>query len=96
MHGPFNYVLIGLGSAMTMISFVIALELPTQASQSSVFQPTQVNRTLKGDRLPVMPGAHSESPVAPRLEPKLPDGCVAKYDARVNIFHPEVAGRCVV
>jgi hypothetical protein len=93
--------LIGFGLAVAMLSFIGSLEIEVAAARSGVqaapLPPVPVNRTLKGDRLPLVPGPSSSRPLtAPELdEPKLPDGCHAAMNPPKHAFAPEVPGRCV-
>ncbi|SRR6266568_2192130 len=92
-----RYFIGGLGMAIAMSSFVVALEISAAPIGPSGADPGQVNRGLKGDRLPLIPGASGARPMDdPRAhEPKLPEMCAAAFDARRGVFSAEVAGRCV-
>jgi hypothetical protein len=101
MHRKSGY-LIGFGGALAMLSFIGSLEVEVAAARTGVqarpVQAIPVNRTLKGDRLPSVPGpSSSRRPLtAPELnEPKLPDGCHAAMNPPKHAFAPEVPGRCV-
>jgi hypothetical protein len=101
MHRKSGY-LIGFGGALAMLSFIGSLEVEVAAARTGVqarpVQAIPINRTLKGDRLPSVPGpSSSRRPLAaPELnEPKLPDGCHAAMNPPKHAFAPEVPGRCV-
>jgi len=83
--------------AIAMSSFVVALEIPAAPIGPNGADPGHVNRGLKGDRLPLIPGASRARPMDdPRAhEPKLPEMCAAAFDAKRGAFSAEVAGRCV-
>lgn len=89
-----GYLFGGVGVAVAMLSMVAALEAQVATAPLGVDRGT-VNRSLKGDRLPLIPGAGA-SPVELRRipEPKLPSGC---DDGRAyrGPFSAEVAGRCL-
>ena len=90
-----GYLYGGLGVAVAMLSMVAALEAQVATARPGV-ERGSVNRTLKGDRLPLIPGATGAIPIElPRaLEPKLPDGC-DDANAPRGPFSAEVAGRCI-
>jgi hypothetical protein len=79
-----------------MLSFVAGLEVQFALARPSLerpgFDPTPVNRSLKGDRLPAIPGPRSENPAG---QPKLPKGCELSFSSVRNAYANEVAGRCV-
>jgi hypothetical protein len=59
----------GLGAAVAALSFVVGLEVQFAMARPG-FEPTGINRSLKGDRHPVTPGPWRESglpPIAGRL-----------------------------
>jgi len=88
-----GYLFGGLGVAVAMLSMVAALEAQVATAPLGVDRGA-VNRTLKGDRLPLIPGAGATPVELRRLpEPKLPNGC---DDGRAyrGPFSAEVAGRC--
>jgi hypothetical protein len=94
-----GYLYGGLGVAVAMLSMVAALEAQVATARPGVERGVDrgsVNRTLKGDRLPLIPGATGAIPIElPRaLEPKLPDGC-DDANAPRGPFSAEVAGRCI-
>jgi hypothetical protein len=100
MHRKSGY-LIGFGGAVAILSFVGSLEVEVAAARAGVQAtpvvqggPVQaINRTLKGDRLPLVPGPTSARPLTE--EPKLPDGCHSAMNPPKHAFAPEVPGRCV-
>jgi hypothetical protein len=90
-----GYLYGGLGVAVALLSMVAALEAQVAMAPTGVDRGA-VNRALKGDRLPLIPGATGGGPIELQRarEPKLPDGC---YDASAprSPFSAEVAGRCL-
>jgi hypothetical protein len=94
MHRKSGY-LIGFGGAVAILSFVGSLEVEVAVARTGVqAAPVQtVDRTLKSDRLPLVPGPSSARPVTD--EPKLPDGCHPAMNPPKHAFAPEVPGRCV-
>jgi hypothetical protein len=95
MSSPLNLKLIGTGSAAMVASFVVTMQASVTTQPAADIPPVQVNRTLKGDRLPADAGRRSAWPGERRQEPRLPEGCISEFEARKNIFNSEVAGRCV-
>ena len=93
MHRLSRCALAGFSLAVCLASFLVALELSASATPAGWrFAPQQVDRTLKGDRLP--PNAATDSSAR---HPNLPDGCIAAAEANnKHIYTAEVAGRCVV
>jgi hypothetical protein len=81
----------GLGAAVGLTALIVGLEVQVAAMPApSGVDPTPVNRTLKGDRLPLViaPGRQSH-------QPRLPEGCVPASDWHKDIYTTEIAGRCV-
>ena len=82
------------GTAVFLVSFVLTLQLSAlTAPTASEAQPNHhVNRTLKSDRLPLLPDTGDA-----RLHgPRLPDGCVNAAELPKSIYTSEIAGRCLV
>jgi hypothetical protein len=82
------------GTAVFVVSFVLSLQLSvvTTPTASEAQPQNHVDRTLKGDRLPLI---HDTGDA--RLHgPKLPDGCVNAAESPKSIYTSEVAGRCLV
>jgi hypothetical protein len=97
-----DFYLGGLGALAAILALVISLESEVVAAGRPQVDPgAAVNRVLKGDRLPVIPGrgASDARPADTRpaevQQPKLPDECNAIFNAKRNMFSTEVAGRCV-
>jgi hypothetical protein len=88
--------LFGIGLALPMLALVAGLQVPTVAA-SPQNPATDVNRALKGDRLPA--AATSGKPAdlqgwqAPI--PKLPDGCEASVSAMTRSPLAQTPGRCI-
>jgi hypothetical protein len=93
-----GYLFGGLGVAVAMLSMIAALEAQVATARPGVgVDRGTVNRALKGDRLPLIPGATGAAPIDLRpaaTEPKLPDGCEEAHAPR-SPFSAEVAGRCL-
>jgi hypothetical protein len=98
MRGRSAY-LFGVGLALPMLALVAGLQVPTVAASPQ--NPTaDVNRSLKGDRLPlVLPTAGKPAGLqgwqAPRPNPKLPDGCEAPVSAMSRSSLAQTPGRCI-
>jgi hypothetical protein len=91
-HSPY---LFGVGLALPMLALVAGLQVPTVAASP---QPptTDVNRTLKGDRLPSMlPGTNANPNPSPGATPRLPDGCEASVSAMTRSPLAHTPGRCI-
>jgi hypothetical protein len=86
----------GAGLAVAMLAFLAGLEVQFALARPSLerpgINPTPINRSLKGDRLPIIPGARGENPMG---EPRLPKGCEHSFTSVRNAYANEVAGRCV-
>jgi hypothetical protein len=84
-------LLLGLAAGLGALS---GFQLQVSAMPAAPgFDPAAINRTLKGDRLPVLPVAVRQQ----RSEqPRLPDRCVEASNWRLGtIFRTEIPGRCV-
>jgi hypothetical protein len=89
--------LFGVGLALPILALVAGLQVPTVAA-SPQNPTTEVNRTLKGDRLPSMlPGtnANPSGRLSPGVAPKLPDGCEATVSAMTRSPLAQTPGRCI-
>ena len=89
--------LFGWGAAAILGMLFAALEgsiAAVPATRSP--DPISVDRTLKGDRWPALPGGSRVTPGPPAIVPKLPDGCIAETGWRGSTYGGEVAGRCIV
>jgi hypothetical protein len=84
-----GYSIVTLGAAVAVVSFVTTLQLSAAPPQDLML----FDRTLKGDRLQVVPGATGAKRSRP--DPALPKGCLALADGHRDIFSAEVPGRCV-
>jgi hypothetical protein len=99
MRGRSAY-LFGVGLALPLLALVAGLQVPTVAA-SPQNPTTDVNRSLKGDRLPPALPAASGKPAdlqgwqAPRPDPKLPDGCEAAVSAMSRSSLAQTPGRCI-
>ena len=88
------------GVTIAMLSVVAGLEVQFAMARPSVdlttlnraVDPASVNRSLKGDRLPITLGPRGENPVD---QLKLPSGCELRFSSTRNAYANEVAGRCV-
>ncbi len=92
--------LFGIGLALPMLALVAGLQVPTVAA-SPQNPTTDVNRSLKGDRLSSILPATDGKPAdlqgwqAPRPNPKLPDGCEAAVSAMSRSSLAQTPGRCI-
>jgi hypothetical protein len=87
--------LFGIALALPMLALVAGLQVPKVAA-SPQSPATDVNRALKGDRLPA--AATNGNPAnlqAPRATPKLPDGCEAAVSAMTRSSLAQTPGRCI-
>jgi hypothetical protein len=86
-----------LGTASGLGAFVLALQVQVSAMPAvRGIDPASINRTLKNDRLPVVPAAVRTLPTQHSEQPRLPEGCVdASNWHKDKIYTAEVAGRCV-
>jgi hypothetical protein len=81
-----------------MLALVAGLQVPPVAASP---QPaaTDVNRSLKGDRLPSSltgeKSADRQGLQAPQPSPKLPDGCEATVSAMTRSSLAQTPGRCI-
>jgi hypothetical protein len=99
MHRHWAY-LFGCGLALPVLALVAGLQVPVVAA--SPHQPTtDVNRALKGNRLPSILTGTNASPSelsgrpAPGASPKLPDGCEAAVSAMTRSDLAHTPGRCI-
>jgi hypothetical protein len=93
-HSPY---LFGVGLALPLLALVAGLQVPSVAAAPHT-PTTEVNRTLKGDRLPSMlPGtnANPSGRTSPAATPKLPDGCEASVSAMTRSPLAQTPGRCI-
>jgi hypothetical protein len=93
-HSPY---LFGVGLALPLLALVAGLQVPSVAAAPHT-PTTEVNRTLKGDRLPSMlPGtnANPSGRTSPDANPKLPDGCEASVSAMTRSSLAQTPGRCI-
>jgi hypothetical protein len=89
--------LFGVGLALPMLALVAGLQVPSVAASP---QPaaTDVNRTLKGDRLPAVASgnpADRQGSQARQPNTKLPDGCESTVSAMTRSSLAQTPGRCI-
>jgi hypothetical protein len=101
-----RYLVACCGAAFGLASFLIGLEVSATTAASLVDQrPTGINRMLKGDRLPLVPGKSRSAvngPVeipapqaTPTPRPELLEGCEPVVSAIGQPPLARVAGRCL-
>jgi hypothetical protein len=101
-----QYVISGLGALVALGFFVIGLEVSATTASPAPKQVQQmVDRTLKGDRLPLVPekarknavnGPHEMlAPRAPAAKQELLDGCESIVSAIAQSPLSRVPGRCL-
>jgi len=93
-HSPY---LFGVGLALPLLALVAGLQVPSVAAAPHT-PTTEVNRTLKGDRLPSMlPGTNADPSgrTSPAAAPRLPDGCEATVSAMTRSPLAQTPGRCI-
>lgn len=98
-------LLLGLGAALTVLSIIVGFEGSIATARSSSEPSSEiVNRTRKGDRLPLVPAFRLNAvdksgeisvPRTPALELKLADGCEPLVSPLAHAGLARVAGRCV-
>jgi hypothetical protein len=92
--------LFGVGLALPILALVAGLQVRTVAA-SPQKMTTDVNRSLKGDRLPDMVPGPDRRPAklqgwqAQPASPKLPDGCEATVSAMTRSSLARTPGRCI-
>jgi hypothetical protein len=97
---PHSAYLFGVGLALPILALVAGLQVPTVAASPRT-PATDVNRTLKGDRLPSTLSGTNANPSdlqgrqAPQTIPKLPDGCEAAVSAMARSSLAQTPGRCI-
>jgi hypothetical protein len=93
-----------MACCITLAAAAIALVLQDLTATARPQQPQEdvVNRSLKGDRLQLVPpgtrsrpAAERDSRRAPTVTPKLPDGCEAVVSTINASSLSQTAGRCV-
>jgi hypothetical protein len=91
--------LLGVGLALPILALVAGLQVPTVAA-SPQRMTTDVNRSLKGDRLPEAvlapdgrPGLQGSQ--AQPASPRLPDGCESTVSAMTRSSLARTPGRCI-
>jgi hypothetical protein len=101
-----RYLVACCGAVLGLASFLVGLEVSATTAASSVDQsPAGINRTLKGDRLPLVSGksrnavngpVEIKAPrVAPTPGPELPVGCEPVVSTIGQPPLARVAGRCL-
>jgi hypothetical protein len=100
-----QYVISGLGALVALGFFVIGLEVSATTASPAPKQVQQlVDRTLKGDRLPMVPekarknavnGPHELLAPRPAARQELLDGCESIVSAIAQSPLSQVPGRCV-
>jgi len=93
------------GAVFAVASFLIGLEVSSTATTAAPsVEQTTVNRTLKGDRMPLVPGKSRnavngpfeiKAPQAPAAMPELLDGCEPVISSIGQTPLAKIAGRCV-
>jgi hypothetical protein len=105
MRGGVQFIVGGVSAALIMLSIITGLEVSTATARSGV-EPSGkiVNRTQKGDRLPLVPALHLNAvnqpreikvPSAPSYDSKLADGCESLVSPLAHSRLARIAGRCV-
>ena len=98
-----QYIVGCCGVALAMASFFIGLEVSaTTAAPSADLTAPMINRTLKGDRMPLIPGKSRnavngpfEIKAPPVVTPELLDGCEPVVSSIGRSPLARVAGRCL-
>ncbi len=90
--------LFGVGLALPMLALVAGLQMPSVAASPSQPVVTDVNRALKGDRLPAVTSgnpADRQGWQTRQPTPKLPDGCESTVSAMTRSSLAQTPGRCI-
>jgi len=102
--GACQFLAGGFTGAVALIAIIMALGMSDLTARTGLDPAGQiVNRSLKGDRLPLIPAFHRDAerrPVELKVrmstpEAKLPDGCEALVSSIANSELARVAGRCI-
>jgi hypothetical protein len=98
-----RHIISGLGATLALGCLLVGLEVSATTAWSGA-EPARhlVNRTLKADRLPLVPVKARKNAVngpleirVPRLPAALPDGCEPIVSAIAQSPLSQVPGRCV-
>lgn len=105
MRGYCRALAAGLIGALAMLAIIIGLGAPDLTARSAALPSVQtVNRTLKGDRLPLAPAFHPNTvnrpfetsvPRESASNSRLPDGCEPLVSPFSSFELARIAGRCV-
>jgi hypothetical protein len=89
-----GYIIVASSTALALLYCLLAVEVtPATARAPQQVEPANVNRVLKGDRLPVT--ASRATPIKVQASEKLPAGCEAIVSAIIRSPLAQIAGRCV-
>jgi hypothetical protein len=91
------------GAAFALAAFFVGLEVSATTAAPSVDRAaTAVNRTLKGDRLPLIPAwsrnavnGPLELKAPPAAKPELPEGCEPMISSIGRSPLAQIPGRCL-
>jgi hypothetical protein len=107
IFGVCQFVAGGFTGAAALIAIIMALGMSDLTARTRLDPAGQVgqivNRSVKGDRLPLIPAFYRDAgrrPVELKArtstpEAKLPDGCEALVSSIANSELARVAGRCI-
>jgi hypothetical protein len=87
-----GYIIVATSAALAMLYCLLGVEVTPATARAPQFEPINVNRVLKGDRLPV---TISAKPGKMRTQSILPEGCEAIVSAIIRSPLAQIAGRCV-
>ena len=95
----------GLGVSLAIVLIIIGFDATVATARSRLEPSGQIiNRTQKGDRLPLLSTSHPnamsqhlkiKAPRAPTLDSKLADGCEPIVSFLAHSALARIAGRCV-
>lgn len=80
--------------AGAMLAALLGIDMQAATARTEP-DSSDVNRTLKGNRLPLVSDPGFFAPQSRTHQPKLPEGCVSNFNAAPHVFWVEVPGRCV-
>src|SRR6516165_618678 len=97
--GALRYLISGCSVFLAIVSIVIGIEVSVATASSGAAPSTEIiNRTQKGDRLPVAP-ALRQNPINRPPEVNLPrmqaDGCESLASPLAHSPLAQIAGRCL-
>lgn len=92
---PHSAYLVGSVLGLAILAAGASLQaLPVAASPHTSAPPVDLNRALKGDRLPAVAPAE-ETQSVPAARPRLPEGCEASVSSMTRSSLAHTPARCL-